>query len=319
MGVPDDFLATHWQKRPLLRRAAVAIELPATDALVALSRREGVVSRRIGDTVLIQEADRHLRACAELLESFRIVPNWRIDDVMVSVAPDGGGIGPHTDRYDVFLVQARGGKRWRLGTGFDEVLGPGDWLYLPPGVEHDGVAVGESVTCSVGFRVPDPRELCSGFLRQLSPAAFERIRHADPDATPPRSLGEIPKAARESLREGARSLFDGRAFDHWVGVASTTPLRGDGPEPTTRVDLTVGRFERSAPSHFAWLRDDDGTVQLFVGGERYPLGHDGEAVAELLCGRRVLDREALAPLVGHARYSVVIADLVCRGYLREAS
>ena len=185
---PQAFLEEYWQKQPLLVRGAVPdITAPlSTDALFALACKPNVISRLVaaprddanwsvrrapfdprdfealpahGWTLLIQEADRHVEACAALLERFRFVPNWRVDDVMVSYATDGGGVGPHIDRYDVFLIQAQGRRRWRIaGKPLEDerlepgvelpvlaefehdrewVLDPGDLLYLPPRIAHE--------------------------------------------------------------------------------------------------------------------------------------------------------------------------------------
>ena len=374
---PRAFLERYWQKQPLLVRGAVPdITVPlSTDALFALACESRVISRLVavprddaswilrrgpfdprefealparGWTLLIQEADRHVEACAALLERFRFMPNWRVDDVMVSYATGGGGVGPHIDRYDVFLIQAHGKRRWRIGSEplEDErllpgvelpvlaefahdrewVLEPGDLLYLPPRIAHEGVAVGECVTCSVGFRVPDPRELSAGFLRQLAPRVFDEIRYSDPDVGLPEHLGEISASALRQLREAARQLFTGEGFDHWVGRFLTQPLRGAGPKAGARCESVARLREwleggailrRSAPSHFAWYRDGDGAVQLFVGGECYPLGKGREREAELLCGREILDETALRPLLGRQELAEILADLVLRGFLYE--
>jgi 50S ribosomal protein L16 3-hydroxylase len=374
---PQTFLKQYWQKQSLLIRGAVpTITAPlSTDALLDLACESNVISRLItvpradanwslrrgpfaprdfktlpdyGWTLLIQEADRHVEACAALLERFRFVPNWRVDDVMVSYATDGGGVGPHIDRYDVFLIQAQGRRRWRIAdeplkderllpgvelpvlAEFEHdrewVLEPGDMLYLPPGIAHEGVAVGECVTCSAGFRVPDPRELCAGFLRQLAPSVFDEIRYCDLDPGLPEQLGEIPAAARRQLRESARQLFAGEDFDNWVGRFLTQPLRGAGPKVDARCNSVAQVRERleggeilrrSAPSHFAWYRDAGGAVQLFVGGECYPLGKGRESEAELLCGREILDEVALRPLLRRQRFAEILTDLVLRGFLHK--
>ena len=370
-----EFLSRHWQKRPLLVRGALRDwQLPVTlQDLIALAREADVASRLItlpgpgrdwgvqrgpfsdgeldrlpetGWTLLVQEIDRRVEGFAELLDRFRFIPNWRIDDVMVSYAPDGGGVGPHIDRYDVFLVQAAGRRRWRItNRPLEEerllpielpvletfepdrewVLEAGDMLYLPPRFAHEGVAVGNSITCSVGFRAPDPRELCAGFLRQLPPAAFDAIRYSDPDLEPAERVGEIPPAARRRLRESAQRLFaDAAGFDRWLGCFVTTPRRNDRPGRRARVcgmdelsDLLDrgGSLKRSAAPHFAWHREDDGTVQLFVGGEGYDLGQGTDATAELLCGRERIDRTTLGPLAGQALLPGILLDLVLRGFL----
>jgi 50S ribosomal protein L16 3-hydroxylase len=202
------FLARHWQRRPLvIRQALPGFELPFTPAqLFELSTRDEVESRliervgsrwrlrhgpfrptripsrkRSGWTLLVQGVDLQLEAAADLLARFRFLPDARLDDLMVSYASDGGGVGPHIDSYDVFLLQALGQRRWRIERRPDPtcvpdlplqqlarfrpqhewVLEPGDMLYLPPGVAHEGVAVGECVTCSIGFRTPSWGELAA--------------------------------------------------------------------------------------------------------------------------------------------------------------
>jgi len=371
-----EFLSRHWQKRPLLVRGAVRDwRLPVTlPELIALAHEPDVASRLItlpgedrdwsvqrgpfaagelellpetGWTLLVQEIDRRIDGFAELLDRFRFIPNWRIDDVMVSYAPDGAGVGPHIDRYDVFLIQASGRRRWRIASSpikeerlrrdvelpvlaeFEPdqewVLEAGDMLYLPPRVAHEGVAIDHSITCSVGFHGPDPRELCSGFLRQLPPAFFDRIRYSDPDLTSPENIGEIPLGAREQLRASAQRLFSETAeFDRWLGRFVTSPRRNDRPGARARAhslhELQAlldagGELKRSAPPHFAWHREADGTVQLFVGGESYDLGQGKWQTAELLCGRERLDQGALRPLLGREPFGGILIDLVLRGFL----
>ncbi len=371
-----EFLSRHWQKQPLLVRGAISdwrvpVNLPE---LIALARKPDVTSRLItmpgqgrnwgvqrgpfsagdlerlpeaGWTLLVQEIDRRVDGFAELLDRFRFIPNWRIDDVMVSYAPDGSGVGPHIDRYDVFLLQAAGRRRWRIAsspleeecllpdvelpvlTRFEPdrewVLEPGDMLYLPPRIAHEGLAVGASMTCSVGFRSPDPRELCAGFLRQLPPAAFDEIRFTDPDLEPAQNFGEILPGARRRLRDSAQRLFsDSAGFDRWLGRFVTTPRRNDRPGARARaytIDELEGLLDRggdlirSAAPHFAWHREEDGTVQLFVGGESYDLGQGTASTAELLCGRERLDRGALGPLVRREWFAGILVDLVLRGFL----
>ena len=374
----DRFLERHWQKIPLLVRKGLD-DLPALasrGAVLDLAMRPGVDARLIrrpeagsdwtlgrgpfergafdrlpddGWTVLVQEADRHVPALAELLERFRFVPNWRLDDVMVSYAADGGGVGPHVDRYDVFLIQAAGSRRWRIGAepltevrlqpGTDYpvlaafepdhewVLEPGDMLYLPPGVPHDGVALGECVTYSIGFSVPDPRELYSAYLRQLGPGAYEEVRYGDAGLERPSRLGEIASDARRRLRDGTRHLFERPGeFDRFLGRHLTRPLRGEVlPNERLRLDSvaqlrgllqTGASFDRSAPSHFAWFADDKDAVWLFVGGEEYPLGPGREAEAESICGDTKLDSTALLPLLADETMLGTVLDLVLRGFLK---
>ncbi len=264
---PQRFMARHWQKKPLLIRAAVP-DMPAMlhrDALFALAGSEAAQSRLVvregrqytlhhgplarralpalrqpGWSLLVQGVDLFVPAVHALLQRFRFVPDARLDDVMVSYASDGGGVGPHFDSYDVFLLQAQGRRRWRIGPLKDHslqpgaalrllsnfeaqeehVLDPGDMLYLPPGYAHDGVAVGACLTYSVGFRAPGRSELASELLQRLADDAqdqADRDLYADPQqrATarpaqlPPRLLQFAERAMRQALREPqalARSL-----------------------------------------------------------------------------------------------------------------
>src|SRR5687767_9412173 len=209
---PRQFMKRHWQRKPLLVRGAVPGLPPVADrnALFALAGRDDVESRLVEKhddgrwslrrgpfarralpplarprwTLLVQGVDLHLDAAHELLQRFRFVPEARLDDLMVSYASDAGGVGPHFDSYDVFLLQAQGRRRWRIGAQkdltlrddvplkilrhfepeFDYVLEPGDMLYLPPGYAHDGVAQGECQTYSIGFRAPARGELAQELL-----------------------------------------------------------------------------------------------------------------------------------------------------------
>src|SRR5687767_6220988 len=199
---PEQFMRRHWQRRPLLvRQALEGFTAPLSRAeLFALARREDVESRLVRKdrsrwslahgpfarsalpplhepawTLLVQGVDLHHDGARALLDRFRFIPDARLDDLMISWASDGGGVGPHVDSYDVFLLQARGKRRWRIARRFDAALDeraplkvlrrfmaeqefllePGDLLYLPPGWAHEGVAVGgDCMTCSIGLHAP---------------------------------------------------------------------------------------------------------------------------------------------------------------------
>ena len=218
---PAEFMKTYWQRKPLLVRQAI----PGFNALLSrselfdLAGQNGVESRLVMGvnggqrgwqmqrgpfkrralpklserdwTLLVQGVDLHDDRVAALMHQFRFVPDARLDDVMISYAADGGGVGPHFDSYDVFLLQAHGQRRWRIGRQkdlslvpdmplkilanfqpeFDWVLEPGDMLYLPPRYAHDGIAQGECMTYSIGFRVPQTGDLARELLGRLSEEA----------------------------------------------------------------------------------------------------------------------------------------------------
>ena len=266
------FLRDHWQKTPcLIRNPWRDWQNPLDpDDLAGLACEDGVearlVTRKRDDwkvehgpfaekrfaktgkhpwTLLVQAVDQIVPDVAALIEPFRFVPNWRIDDVMVSYASDGGGVGPHFDQYDVFLIQGLGRWRWQVGpvadadaamlpnddlrlladfTATDEwILEPGDILYLPPRFAHDGVALGDDcMTYSVGFRAPSRAELIAHWCDHLLAELADDDRYADPDLAPQANPGEIAPAALDRLQcvrhvgQDARLRRDTVALDHRV-------------------------------------------------------------------------------------------------------
>jgi len=234
-----DFMRRYWQKRPvLLREVLPDFAVPVSrERLIALAQRDDVESRLVTAfngrwrlqqgpfraqalpartrkrwTLLVQGVDQHDAAAHALLARFRFVPDARLDDLMVSYATDGGGVGPHVDSYDVFLVQAQGRRRWRIGRqrnlafvpGLplkilaefaptqEWVLEPGDVLYLPPGVAHEGAALGECITCSIGFRAPRFQELVPPWHAWLEESTQLRGNYRDPGLRPTRTPARVP-------------------------------------------------------------------------------------------------------------------------------
>ena len=253
---PARFMRRHWQKKPLLVRQAMPGFTPLLPRaeLFALAAREGVESRLLRHgggrwtlrrgplprralpplgqrewTLLVQGVDLHHDGVHALMQRFRFVPDARLDDVMISYASDGGGVGPHTDRYDVFLLQAQGRRRWRIGRQKDPrlveglplkilahfepeqewVLEPGDMLYLPPGWAHDGVALGECMTYSIGFRQPARGELARELLQRLADEAGDALGDApyrDPGQGATGAPGAVPEAMVDFTRAAVRQL-----------------------------------------------------------------------------------------------------------------
>lgn len=211
---PRDFLRRYWQKRPLFVRDALPRFAGVLDAraLIALASRDDVESRiverrgnrretthgpfprvRLAEnaTLLVNGVNHHVPAADELLQRFAFAPQARVDDVMVSYATRGGGVGPHVDRYDVFLLQGPGRRLWKVA-GRKHVAHPGDLLYLPPGVVHDGVALEPCFTYSIGFRAPRGAELGAAFLDWLHSRGLPDADYRDPGLRPARRPGELP-------------------------------------------------------------------------------------------------------------------------------
>jgi 50S ribosomal protein L16 3-hydroxylase len=208
---PREFLRRYWQKRPLFVRGALPQFAGAIGAreLFSLAMRDDVESRvvergktRHGPfgklepgasrwTVLVNGVNLHVREADALLQRFHFVPQARLDDVMVSYATRGGGVGPHVDSYDVFLLQGPGRRRWRIG-GKSWVAAPGDMIYVPPGVRHDGVALEACYTYSIGFRAPRGAELGAAFLDWLHERGLPDRQYRDPGLQPAKHPGAIP-------------------------------------------------------------------------------------------------------------------------------
>lgn len=367
----DAFLRDTWQKRPLLIRNPWEswINPLEPDELAGLACDEGVEARLVENTrktwkvasspfaekrfgklgkrpwtLLVQAVDHHVPTVAALIEPFRFVPNWRIDDVMVSYASDGGGVGPHFDQYDVFLIQGMGRRRWRVGAKCDEasallphddlrlladfeatgewVLEPGDILYVPPGVAHDGIAVGDDcMTYSIGFRAPARGELIAHWCDHLLGMSDEGDRYADPDLTAQDNPGEISVVALARLQAMVvDALSDREAFARWFGQYTSTPKYPDvdwSPEaPPSRAEVGAriaagAALQRNPASRFAFVRGEDGAVMLFVDGECFDCAGQLADVAASLCARDVLTIDP--DLAGSGPLVELVTMLVSRG------
>lgn len=274
---PQLFMKRHWQKKPLLVRQAIVNFSPLLDRaeLFELASCEDVQSRMViqdsagpqgwhlkhgpfgrralpplkrpGWTLLLQGIDLHHDAVHDLMNRFRFVPDGRLDDLMISYATDGGGVGPHFDSYDVFLLQAQGRRRWRIGRQKDLalqpdvplkilanfvpeqefILEPGDMLYLPPRYAHDGVAVGECMTYSIGFRSPNRGELARELLQRLAEDAEDAVGvslYRDPQQAAVAHPGEIPEQLMAFARDALQAaLQDPDALGRALGEYLTEP------------------------------------------------------------------------------------------------
>ncbi|QIM52565.1 cupin domain-containing protein [Hydrogenophaga crocea] len=329
---PARFMRRHWQKKPLLIRQAVPGMRPPIErsALFDLAGREGVESRliarrddtwtlrhgpfarralppvgRAGWTLLVQGVDLHVPAAHELLQRFRFVPDARLDDLMISWASDGGGVGPHFDSYDVFLLQASGRRRWRVGRQRDLslrgdvplkilanfepeeefVLEAGDMLYLPPRWAHDGDAVGgDCMTCSIGFRAPQRGGLAEELLQRLADEIEDPVLYRDPQQaatdTPARLPADLLAFAHDAVQ---RALARPEALALSLGEVMTEPKPHtwfDEPaQPWTPGALSLDRRTR--------MMYDDRFV--FINGEGLRA-----AGADARLMRRLADRRALS-------------------------
>ena len=338
----DQFLEEYWQKKPLLVRGAwpgFQNPLPPP-AFLRLSEREDALSRlmikhegehnwelregpfassdfsRMPDsqwTLLIQEVDRLVPAVRDMLRAVEFLPRWRMDDVMISYAASGGGVGAHIDNYDVFLLQGHGRRRWQINTtpveeerliedidvsiladfeaDRDWVLEPGDMLYLPPRIAHFGVAEGECMTISIGCRAPSEQDILGAVLERALLTVDPDARYSDPGlrSTDPRAgLGEDILVWVEQVL--GRLTSDREALRELVGSILSQPRRWVDetalPEDSLQDALSRGGRLRPATSSQVLMEPvSDHVVHLFAAGEMIELDASFEpALTNLILG-----------------------------------
>jgi len=341
------FLRDYWQKKPLLIKNPWGSwsDPLEPDDLAGLACEESVESRlitqtgakggwnvengplpeerfgQLGDkdwTLLVQAVDHYVPEVAALIEPFRFIPNWRIDDVMVSYAAKGGGVGPHFDQYDVFLIQGVGQRRWQIGgvcnadtatlphddlrllaefeADEEWICEPGDIVYIPPGVSHNGTAISDHcMTYSIGFRAPSRSELIGYWADDMIAEMKDDDRYTDPLLKAQGNPGEIEPDAIDALhRMITERMGDRSAFARWFGQYNSTPKYPDvdwRTEDSTGTDqlrehLVSGEpLFRNPASRFAFIRKQDKALTLFVDGTSYECTDQSAAFAEILCAR----------------------------------
>ncbi|MCZ8252010.1 MAG: AraC family ligand binding domain-containing protein [Hylemonella sp.] len=347
----ETFMRRHWHKKPLLVRQAIPgfqallsrselVELAAQEdvesRLVTLQRQRrkeswslqrGPFARRALPsfktpewTLLVQGVDLHHDAVHALMNRFRFIPDARLDDLMISYATEGGGVGPHYDNYDVFLLQAQGRRRWRIGRQEDLslkpgmpvkilanfqpeqefVLEPGDMLYLPPHYAHDGVAEGgECMTYSIGFRSPKAGELAQELLQRLAEDAVEAVGedfYRDPRqaavAGPAALPAELQRFAQKAVQQ---VLQDPQALTRALGEAMSEPKPQVWFEPGQRLRARHGVV---LDRRTRMLYDTD---HVYINGESYRAAGRDAVLMRQLADERSLSATALARASAAAR------------------
>lgn len=368
---PAHFLRDYWQKRPLLIRNAFENFQPPIEPndLAGLACEEGVLARLIVHdekrdrwtvktgpfeeaefsktpkrdwTLLVQDVDKWDADVAALLDHFAFLPSWRVDDVMVSYAEDGGGVGAHVDQYDVFLIQGIGQRHWAISDDPDApldfrtdvelkqlkdflpthewLLEPGDMLYLPPGVPHDGVALGDCMTLSVGMRAPSQAELTGDLADFLAERMPDELRYTDADLAPVKRIGDIDTAALNRLRQALpfAGALDRDLLADWFGRFITRYRNAQSPAAPPKATtaaaldkaLAAGAgLVRHPYARLAWVGGKKAAT-LFVSGNAYACPAD---LAERLAAERDVrldrapspaERELLLALVNEGALAV---------------
>jgi len=366
---PEQFLKQHWQKQALLVRSALPdfSDPLSPEELAGLACEQEVESRLVLEqngawnlrhgpfndedfpslpethwTLLVQDMEKHLPELSKLLEPFRFIPDWRIDDLMIGYATAQGSAGPHRDNYDVFLLQGKGRRRWQIGNADDAllpdtelrilanffpteewILEPGDLLYLPPHVPHYGVALEPCMTYSIGFRAPSHQDLVSSFMDFLLDQIDSDIRYQDPELSLQDNPGKLTDTALDQIKTILKRYLhtEDQQVERWFGRYITEPKPQFAAEAASLslADLKIhahngGNLEHNPGSRFAY-RQHATTRYLYVDGQEFMLTSDTAFLAPLLCRHRVLTPALLEPALRHPQALALLQELLEQGCL----
>ncbi len=369
---PAEFLTTYWQKKPVVIKQGFSnfVDPISPDELAGLAMEEDVESRFIhlesdkstvrngpfedfSDfpathwTLLVQATDHWDEQAAKLIDPFRFIPNWRLDDLMVSYSAPEGGVGPHLDQYDVFIIQGMGKRRWTVGEKItkpvrderhadldlihpfepiiDEVLEPGDIIYIPPGFPHDGITIEPCLNYSVGHRAPDQQALFSGFADYLIDQEVVGERYSDPTLTPALSPGLLSPAALKDLKQMMHQAIDSSHFNNWIGsylseakhdmniIEPDEPWDIDELLQDIQCDNDVW-FIRAGGLRTLYIETDDGTLSLFINGERLSFDQQYLPFITLLTDNTRIHNTALQPWAEDQQVLNTLIALINQGY-----
>lgn len=360
----QSFLDSHWQKRPLLIKNGFSdfIDPLSPDELAGLAMEEEVDSRLVSNkagnwqvshgpferydhlgeenwSILVQAVDHWHHPSAALMKPFRVLSDWRMDDLMVSYSVPGGGVGPHLDQYDVFIIQGVGRRQWRVGEKvpmkqhcphpdllqvqpfdaiIDEEMEPGDILYIPPGFPHEGYAIEPSLNYSVGFRAPNSRELLSSFADYLIANELGSYRYSDPDLSFRDNPAEILQGEQIKLREMMESMIsEPEIFRKWLGTfisQSRHELDIAPPEPEYKPEEVYELLKSQQETLYRLnglraLRVGD---HFFVNGEQ--LATECCHAADSLCRHQAVTAELLGDAIDDVNFIALLTELVNNGY-----
>lgn len=369
---PEQFLRDYWQKKPLLIKGAFPPDLAAIspDELAGLAMEDDVESRLVqhdpaGDrwqlqhgpfkastfkklpkenyTLLVQAVDHWVPDVAALRHAYHCFPNWRFDDVMVSYAVKGGGVGPHTDQYDVFLIQGLGRRRWQVAdasimvaanpavsalrqvmpftASMDVIVEPGDVLYVPPGAPHWGTALEPCLTYSVGFRAPSQADILTRLAEWLVEHGIDGKRYSDPDLQPVGDAALIPAQTLQKVRGLMAELVQQpalveRAFACLVSQTRVAlePLETDLTPAKLKSALGKKKaLRRHDDARLAWFAGADNRVHLFANGEELDVGALNSQSAGFLCNQVSINAATLTEFADDLAFLPALTMLVNRG------
>ncbi len=360
------FLSEYWQKKPVLLKGLFKdFDDPISpDELAGLAAEQEVESRLIAKqgedwqvehgpfedyqeygekdwTLLVQAVDHWWEEGADLVDAFRFLPNWRIDDLMISFSTQGGGVGPHLDQYDVFIIQGMGKRHWRVGEQqtlnsitphpdllqvsqfnacIDDVLEPGDVLYIPPNCPHEGYAIENAMNYSVGFRAPNQQDFISSFADYaLAEECFDQ-RYTDKDYQQQSSIADVDEQAQAKIKQLMLSALDDKThFNKWLGQylsAAKHDLDLHQPEPHCASDDVVSMIKadeglrRVGGLRCLFIGDD-----FFINGEHWFIKEKEVDLAKYIAVSQELSIDILKRYTFSFSEMELLTKLVNEGYL----
>jgi len=364
------FVRHYWQKKPcVLRNAIPGFEsIISPEELAGLACEEDVHCRLVLEkggehpwqlrygpfeeqdfldlpeshySLLVSECEKWIPGLDDLVDQFRFIPDWRIDDLMISYAPAGGSVGAHVDQYDVFLLQALGSRRWQ----YDEsrspdapvieglelailqdfsperevVLNPGDILYLPPGLAHHGVALEPCMTYSIGFRAPTATQALESFAFEYECNAIEAQRYQDADLELDRHPAEITDTEIERFRSMATTLVD-KSPDLWrhaIGkMLSDSAVAA--PDATDEQPLEVSNLQAHAwfrhPETRLFYHQSPERIEVYYNACVHELPQHPELLEQLqkLCENREWSVELMRQSIAMEPLKVLLLELASK-------
>ena len=368
---PEKFLAEYWQKKPLLIKQAFKNfedTIPA-DELAGLAMEAEIESRIVsvdnkgnwqvdhgpfedfsqyGEenwTLLVQAVNNWSRPTNSLLQPFAFIPRWRIDDVMVSFSTPNGGVGPHLDQYDVFIIQGSGKRRWQVGAPdkalstllphpdlkqvsafeplIDEITEAGDLLYIPPNHPHNGVSIENSVNFSIGFQAPSSQELWSSFADKLIDNNLGELRFSDTARKVTDSSTLISKADQQQLKAFMlEQLEDTALFEQFIGQYLTQSHHAlELLMPVNEIDADKLADILSEPeilfmpvSGLKAAITSEAEITLFLNGDSFPIDKQSLPLAELLAEQSPLTTNQVKNFNSCLKNTQLLTSVLNKGY-----
>ncbi len=360
----QEFLEKYWQKKPVVLKQAFPdfVDPITPDELAGLAMEPEVDSRLVshsedgqwhasngpfadfdnlgekGWSLLAQAVNHWHEPSAELVRPFRVLPDWRLDDLMISFSVPGGGVGPHIDQYDVFIIQGMGSRRWRVGDKLpmrqfcphpallhvdpftpiiDEDLAPGDILYIPPGFPHDGFTHETALNYSVGFRGPNGRDLISSFADYALENDLGGEHYSDPDLTLRDHPGKVEDYELDRLRGMMMEMLNQpEDFRQWFGRFATTPRHeldiAPAEPPYEPAEILDALMQGDRLTRLNGLRVLNVGGRFFVNSE--PLVAANLNAADALCRYTTIGRNELGSALQDEDFMAALTGLVNQGY-----